>query len=89
MDKPQKIELEDDELIEEMEKLEDAVRASVVPPSRQVLRGFLTGIASGMGAIVAAVVIIPLLVYFLRNIEWVPLVGNFVDRVTEYMERGK
>lgn len=88
MSKPPKLELEDDELIEEMEKLEDAVRSSVVPLRKQMLRGFVTGIASGIGALVVAVIVIPLLIYLLSDIQWIPLIGGFADRISEYMQKG-
>ncbi len=89
MNKPPKIELEDDELIEEMEKLEDAVRASVVPPYKQMFRSFLNGISSAVGVLVAGAIIIPLAIYLLRNVEWIPLIGRFVDQVTQYTQGNK
>ena len=80
---------DDHELIEEMEKLEKAVRASVIPTSRQILRGFLTGISSALGALVAAAIIIPILIYALKNVEWIPLIGTFFIQISQYMERGR
>lgn len=89
-EEPKKIELQDEELIEEMEKLEDAVRQSTVPPSKQIVRGFFTGIASSLGAIVAVVIVVPLLLYLLKNVQWVPLIGNFAQSVSDYMQsRGR
>ncbi len=83
----EKLELEDDELIEEMEKLEDAVRTATVPLRKQIFRGFLTGLATTFGTLVAAAIIIPLMVYFLKDVKWIPLIGTFVENVSNYTER--
>lgn len=74
-------------LIEEMENLEDAVRSSVVPASRQIVRGFFTGMFSALGALVAIAILVPLLIYFLKNIEWIPLIGTFIERISNYTQR--
>ena len=75
------------ELIEEMEHLEDAVRSSVVPASTQIVRGFFTGMSSALGTIVAIAIVIPLLIYFLKNVEWIPLIGTFIERIRNYTQK--
>ena len=82
-------ETNDRELIEEMEKLEDAVRASVIPIYKQVFRGFLTGISTTLGALVAAAIIIPIMLLLLQNVQWVPLIGTFVQRISDYTQHAR
>lgn len=50
-------------------------------------RSFLQGLAYGLGFVVAVAVLVPILVWMLRSVNWPPLVAHFVDQVTEQMER--
>lgn len=77
---------QEEALIQEMEKLEDAVRASTVSTPMKIVRGFLYGMSSTLGAVVTVAILIPILAYFLKNIQWIPLIGTFVERVSEYMK---
>ena len=77
---------QEEALIQEMEKLEDAVRASTVSTPMKIVRGFLYGMSSTLGALVTVAILIPILAYFLKNIQWIPLIGSFVERVSEYMK---
>ena len=69
-----------------MEELKDAVRASTISTPMKIVRGFLYGISSTLGALVTVAILIPILAYFLKNIQWIPLIGTFVERVSEYMK---
>jgi ABC-type multidrug transport system permease subunit len=77
---------QEEALIHEMEQLEDAVRASTISTPMKIVRGFLYGISSTLGALVTVAILIPILAYFLKNIQWIPLIGTFVERVSEYMK---
>ena len=83
-DKP-KLELNDDELIHEMERLEKAVRLSVVPTPMFIVRGFLMGMFSTIGALITAAIVIPILLYVFRDL---PLIGRFVDMISRYLDGG-
>lgn len=76
---------QEEALIQEIEKLEDAVRSTVVSTPQKIFRGFLYGISSTIGALVTVAILIPIFVYFLKNIQWIPLIGTFVEKVSEYI----
>ena len=88
MNDPPSTKPEEKELIVEMEKLEQAVRASVIPPLHQIIRGFFVGMASAVGALVVVAILIPILLYSLQHVQWVPLIGTFIERINQYTQRG-
>ncbi|MDD4319419.1 MAG: DUF5665 domain-containing protein [Candidatus Peribacteraceae bacterium] len=61
----------------------------ILSPGRNLIFSFLRGIASGLGVLVAVAIIVPLLVTFLRSVNWVPIIGNFVNDVAEQMEQAR
>lgn len=77
---------ETQELIRVIEKLERTIQSSTVPVWQQMLRNFLTGMASSIGALVALAIVVPFLLYLLRNIEWVPMVGTFVEKIMQHIQ---
>ena len=51
---------------------------------RSMLSSFLKGIAYGLGAMTAAVLVIPIILWFLSAIAWPPLIADFIsDIITE------
>lgn len=46
-----------------------------------MLRSFLSGMLSVLGALAAVAIVVPILVWFLRGVQWPPLVDAFVQRV--------
>ena len=48
---------------------------------------FLKGIAFGFGTVVGATIVVSLLVYLLSPFELVPVVGDWVARVVEEVQR--
>ncbi|MFA6522790.1 MAG: DUF5665 domain-containing protein [Candidatus Peribacteraceae bacterium] len=56
-------------------------------PWKRLFLAFGKGVASTLGVVVAAAIIIPLLLSFLQHIDWIPLVGDFLTKVAQYMER--
>ena len=77
---------ETQDLIQALRSVEDAVRVSVIPLRRRLFQNFLSGIAYTIGTLIAVAVVVPLIMYFLKDIEWVPLIGDFVDRVIEQVQ---
>jgi len=77
-------------LAEVLEKLEQVTRRSVQQPLWVRLgQNFLTGMATSLGALILIVLVVPLGMYILRQINWVPLLGEFFDRIVEHMEAFK
>lgn len=60
-------------------------------PQRRYIFFFIRGVMQGLGVLVAAIVIIPLMIplvmFFLQQIEWVPIVGNFATKVIRQVEQ--
>lgn len=44
------------------------------------------GVAYGLGILLATAIVVPIIVYSLRSINWVPLVGDFVMDIAERVE---
>jgi len=80
------------ELVRSLRSLEQTIRVmpkenpSVFYPSQNLFLHFLRGVVYGLGVLVAAAIVIPLLLMTLRSVEWVPMVGDFVTRVIERIE---
>ncbi|TSC57616.1 MAG: hypothetical protein Greene041619_1044 [Candidatus Peregrinibacteria bacterium Greene0416_19] len=56
-------------------------------PGRHLLFTYVKGIVSGLGALTAVAIVVPLLLSMLKEVQWVPLVGDFVARVSVRMEQ--
>lgn len=52
---------------------------------RRLLFSFVEGCVYGSGFILAMAMAIPITVLVLRYVEWVPIVGEFVTEVLEWM----
>ena len=50
-----------------------------------ILNNFLGGIAWAVGATLGFSVIIFLLTYVFKNVDWIPFIGNFVSDLTSYV----
>ena len=59
----------------------------VISPGKHLWLSYLRGIVYGLGAITAAVFVIPFIIWVLQKIPWVPIIGNFAQRVAVQMER--
>ena len=75
-----------DELHETMLLLPDQYKW-VFRPGRHLWFSFAKGIAYGLGLLAAVAIVVPLCVALLREINWVPIVGDFVAEVAERIER--
>lgn len=51
-----------------------------------IVKNFLGGIAWGVGSLVGATVVVTLIVAILKSINFVPLIGNFVTQILQYVE---
>jgi hypothetical protein len=59
----------------------------ILHPGKHLIFTYLKGIIYGLGVLTAVAIVIPLLVALLRSVEWVPLVGDFVERVVIRIEQ--
>lgn len=47
---------------------------------------FLRGIASGFGAFIGATIVITVIVWFLSQLQFVPLIGNFAAQIVTFVK---
>lgn len=52
---------------------------------KMLLDNFLGGIVWALGVWVGSAVIIALLVYFISKIDFVPIIGNFMASISDYL----
>lgn len=58
-------------------------------PHRYLWMGFLRGIVYGLGIIVAIALILPILLWMLSTIDWIPFIGDIVSDVVLRMENAQ
>lgn len=71
---------------EELVRMLHAVQADAAL-SRKMFVAFVQGICYGMGFILAVAVIIPVILFTLRRVDFPPMIATFVEDVIEQMER--
>ena len=58
----------------------------VIHPGKHLFMNYLRGILYGLGAITAFAILIPIIVWMLHRVEWVPIIGEFVNKVATQVE---
>jgi hypothetical protein len=58
-------------------------------PGKHLFFTFLKGVASGLGVIAAVAIVVPIVVAMLRGVQWIPVIGNFVNQIAEQMEQAR
>ena len=56
-------------------------------PVKVTVLSFVKGIAYGLGALTAAAIVAPFVVWFLQSVAWPPVIANFVTDVIHQMEQ--
>lgn len=80
------------ELIKAMRKLTETLEhlpqehSFMFHPGKHVVMTYLKGITHGLGLITAVAIVVPLIVAMMRHVQWVPLVGDFVNDVATRVE---
>lgn len=59
----------------------------VIHPGKHLILTYLRGIVYGLGALTAAVIVIPFIVWLLQQFPWVPIIGDFAERVLVRIEQ--
>ena len=84
-----------EELTEALSQLRDTVRrlpreyGYFLSPGKHLVFTYLKGVVYGLGALTAVAIVTPLLVTFFQHIQWVPLVGDFVQKVSVQIEQSQ
>jgi len=80
-------------LIDSIDHLNDSVQRlskrsrAIVESSKSYGIYFLRGIMYGLGFLFAIVIVIPVIVWILHYIEWVPMVGDLIAEIIERIEQ--
>ncbi len=54
-----------------------------------IVRSFLKGIMSGLGAFVAVAIATPIVILLLRGVQWPPIIGKIVDTILIQIEQSR
>jgi hypothetical protein len=82
----------DKELVRSMQDLEKSLNRLpaqfeyLIHPGKHLFVAYLRGIFYGLGALTAFAVLIPIVVWTLRSVEWIPIIGEFISRVATQVE---
>ena len=58
----------------------------IIHPGKHLFITYIRGIAYGLGALTAFAVLIPVIVWSLHRIEWVPIIGDFISKIATQVE---
>lgn len=71
-----------------IENLNQSLQKSI-SVKKQMKQRFFMGLAYGLGTVLAVSLFIPLLILLLDKIEWVPVIGDFVNEVIQHLQKTK
>lgn len=82
------------EAINDLTKLVDGLRLKkylhiVDNPKKFLFYNFISGIASGLGTALGATIIFGLLIWILSKLQLVPIVGNWIVTVLDYIQKAR
>ncbi len=66
-----------------MEPVEKVYRSR----AKMLLDNFLGGIVWALGVWVGTTVIIAVLIYFISRIDFIPIIGDFIAKITEHVAK--
>lgn len=83
----------EDQLRKSIDRLEKTISSFpqtypvLFQPSKRMFSQFLHGIFYGLGMIVAFALVIPFAILLVDQVQWVPLIGDFLTEVVTRMEQ--
>lgn len=72
------------DLAEETKRLNRSIMQLVRQQS--ATRSFFRGVAAGLGSVVGATIVVTILALVLRNIQLIPVIGDWVAQIVEYVQ---
>lgn len=57
----------------------------VEPIGHSMWRGFLIGVASGLGAVIGATIVLGTILFILSRLDFVPFIGSYIAEITNYI----
>jgi hypothetical protein len=79
--------MEKPKLAEEMKQLNANV--ATLNKNYSLTRSFARGMVSGLGSVIGATIVVALLAFILNSVQVVPVIGDWVAQIAEYVERTK
>ncbi len=73
------------ELLERL-RLDQYIR-TLLNTRRLAFISFLTGIMSGLGAVIGGTLVLALIVYILGRLEWIPILGDWIARILKVVHQ--
>lgn len=72
------------DLAEETKRLNSSIMQLVKHQS--LTRAFLRGVYTGLGSVVGATIVVGILALVLRNVQLIPVIGDWVGEIIEYVQ---
>jgi hypothetical protein len=79
--------MEKSTLAEEMKQLNASI--ATLNKNYSLTRSFARGMVSGLGSVIGATIVVALLAFILNSVQVVPVIGDWVVQIAEYVESGK
>jgi uncharacterized protein (DUF697 family) len=79
--------MEKPKLAEEMKQLNANI--ATLNKNYSLTRSFARGMVSGLGSVIGATIVVALLAFILNSVQVVPVIGDWVAQIAEYVESGK
>ena len=73
------------ELVEALTDLNDTIKKNEEPAIKMV-HGLVGGIAYGLGFVIAMALLLPVIIFFLKQFDWIPVFGDFFAEVAAHIE---
>jgi Domain of unknown function (DUF5665) len=74
------------ELISETKKLTRAIKESHVAFKKKLWQNVLLGAMTALGGVIALAILIPLIIFVLSQLDWVPMFGDIAAQMNGQME---
>ena len=72
------------DLAQELKRLNRSITQLV--KQQGMTRSFLRGVSMGLGSVVGATIVVAILALVLRNVQLIPVIGDWVSQILEYVQ---
>ena len=77
------------EMIKAANNLIDALNNSKASFKNQLWQNILLGAMSALGGVLALAILIPIMIYILSQLEWIPAIGDFIKNIVDHIQNAK
>lgn len=79
--------MEDSKLTVEIAKLNRSIVK--LNKSRGLFHSFMIGIVTGLGSVLGATIVLGIVLFILRNVEFLPIIGSWIAELNNYIESSR